>query len=105
MIFCVLRRTWSFVLIFVFVFAFVFVCIYALCFCAATDFSVNKDLYNSNYTVRQKETTYLFMNKSFITQCNPMKFRTLVGNEYYHRCYLFNFWNLHYFSQVTVKKV
>jgi len=26
---------------------FVFVCIYVLCFCAATDFSVNKDLYNS----------------------------------------------------------
>ena len=41
MIFCVLRWTWSFVFIFVFVFD----CIYVLCFCAATDFSVNKDLY------------------------------------------------------------
>jgi len=41
MIFCVLRWTWSFV----FIFVFVFVCIYVLCFCAATDFSVNKDLY------------------------------------------------------------
>jgi len=40
MIFCVLRWTWSFV------FVFVFVCIYVLCFCAATDFSVNKGLYN-----------------------------------------------------------
>ena len=43
MIFCVLRWTWSFV--FIFIFVFVFVCIYVLCFCAATDFSVNKDLY------------------------------------------------------------
>jgi len=41
MIFCVLQWTWSFV----FIFVFVFVCIYVLCFCAATDFSVNKDLY------------------------------------------------------------
>ena len=41
MIFCVLRWTWSFV----FIFVFVFVCIYVLCFCAATDFSVNKDLF------------------------------------------------------------
>jgi len=40
MIFCVLRWTWSFV------FVFLFVCIYVLCFCAATDFSVNKGLYN-----------------------------------------------------------
>jgi len=43
MIFCVLRWTWSFV--FIFVFVFVLVCIYVMCFCAATDFSVNKDLY------------------------------------------------------------
>ena len=41
MIFCVLRWTWSFVFIFVFVVG----CIYVLCFCAATDFSVNKDLH------------------------------------------------------------
>ena len=41
MIFCVWRWTWSFV------FIFVFVCIYVLCFCAATDFSVNKDVYIS----------------------------------------------------------
>jgi len=41
MIFCVLRWTGSFV----FIFVFVFVCIYVLCFCAATDFSVDKDLY------------------------------------------------------------
>jgi len=47
MIFCVLRWTWSFV--FIFVFVFVLVCIYVLCFCAATDFSVNKDLYNNIY--------------------------------------------------------
>jgi len=31
--------------VFVFVFLFVLVCIHVLCFCAATDFSVNKDLY------------------------------------------------------------
>jgi len=37
-----MRWTWSFV----FIFVFLFVCIYMLCFCAATDFSVNKDLYN-----------------------------------------------------------
>jgi len=43
MIFCVLRWTWSFV----FIFIFVFVCIYVLCFCAATDFSVNKNLYKN----------------------------------------------------------
>jgi len=43
MIFCVLRWTWSFV----FIFVFVFVCL--LCFCAATDFSVNKDLYFTRY--------------------------------------------------------
>ena len=40
MIFCVLRWTWSFA------FVFVFVCIYVRCFCVATDFSVNKDLYS-----------------------------------------------------------
>jgi len=39
MIFCVLRWTWSFV----FIFVFVLVCISVLCFCAATDFSANKD--------------------------------------------------------------
>jgi len=44
MIFCVLRWTWSFV--FIFVFVFVLVSIYVPCFCAATDFSANKDLYN-----------------------------------------------------------
>ena len=43
MIFCVLRWTWSFV--FISVFVFVLVSIYMLCFGAATDFSVNKDLY------------------------------------------------------------
>ena len=35
------------------------------------------------------------MNKSFNTQCNLTKFSTLIVNEYYHRWYLFNFWNLH----------
>jgi len=44
MIFCVLRWTWSFV------FIFVFVCIHVLCFCAAADFSVNKDLYKTALT-------------------------------------------------------
>ena len=44
MIFCVLRWTWSFV--FIYVFVFVLVSIYVPCFCAATDFSANKDLYN-----------------------------------------------------------
>ena len=47
MMFCVLRWTWSFV--FIFVFVFVFVCIYVLCFSAATDFSVNKDLYKFDF--------------------------------------------------------
>ena len=46
MIFCVLRWTWSFVFIFVFVLVF----IYVLCFCAATHFSVNKELYNQSIT-------------------------------------------------------
>jgi len=44
MIVCVLRWTRSFV--FILVFVFVLVCIYVLCFRAATDFSVNKDLHN-----------------------------------------------------------
>ena len=55
MIFCVLQWTWSFV----FIFVFVLVCIYVLCFCAATDFSVNKDLYhNYNNTNNVRETSY-----------------------------------------------
>ena len=29
----------------IYIFVFVFICIYLLCFCVATDFSVNKDLY------------------------------------------------------------
>jgi len=56
MIFCVLRWTWSFV--FIFIFVFVLVCIYVLCFCAATDFSVNKDLYNNIYI-------YIFVHRKF----------------------------------------
>jgi len=55
MIFCVLRWTWSFV--FIFVFVFVLVCIYVLCFCAATDFSVNKDLYNSVATQKHSSAS------------------------------------------------
>ena len=35
------------------------------------------------------------MNKSFDTQCNLTKCSTLIINEYYRQCYLFNFWNLH----------
>ena len=46
------------------------------------------------YTVRQKEGT-VFMNKSFNTHCNLRKFGTVIVNEYYHRCYFFNLWNLH----------
>ena len=55
MIFCVLRWTWSFV----FIFVCVFVCIYVLRFCAATDFSVNKDLYPwyaCDYDTTEKST-------------------------------------------------
>ena len=43
---------------------------------------------------RKKEPLF-FKNKSFNTQCNLTKFSTLIVNEYYHRCYLFNFWNWH----------
>jgi len=45
------------------------------------------------------------MYKSLNTQCNLTKFSTLIVNEYYQRCYLFNLWNLQLFLQVTVQKV
>ena len=35
-------------------------------------------------------------------QCNLTKFNIIV-NEYYHRCYLFNFWNLQ-FHRLLCKK-
>jgi len=42
------------------------------------------------------------MNKSFNTQCNLTKFNIIV-DEYYHRCYLFDFWNLQ-FHRLLCKK-
>ena len=43
----------------------------------------------------EKRNRFSFVNKSFNVQCNLTKFSTLIVNEYYHRCYLFNCWNLH----------
>jgi len=43
----------------------------------------------------EKRNDLSFMNKYFNAQCNLAKFSTLAVNKYYHRCYLFNFWNLH----------
>jgi len=43
----------------------------------------------------EKKEPLFLVNKSFNTQCNVTKFSTLIVNEYYHRCYLFNLWNLH----------
>jgi len=43
----------------------------------------------------EKRNHFTFMNKSFNTQSNLTKYSTLIVNEYYHRYYLFNFWNLH----------
>jgi len=43
----------------------------------------------------EKRNHFSFMIKSFNTKCNLTKFSTLIVNEYYRRCYLFNFWNLH----------
>jgi len=59
----------------------------------------------SNYIVRQKKgTTCLLQINCLNTQCNLTKFSTLIVNEYYHRWYLLNFWNLRSFLQVTVQK-
>ena len=41
----------------------------------------------------EKRNHFSFMNKSFNTQRNVTKFSTFIVNEYYRRCYLFNFWN------------
>jgi len=43
----------------------------------------------------RKKWTIFLINKYFNTQCNLTKLSTLIVNEYYHQCYLFNFWNLH----------
>ena len=53
----------------------------------------------------EKRNHFSFMNKSLNTQCNLTKFSTLIVNEYYRRCYLFNFWNLHYFPPLSLQKV
>jgi len=53
----------------------------------------------------EKRNRFSFMDKSFNMQCNLTKFSTLIVNEYYHRRYLFIFWNLHKFSQITMQKV
>ena len=52
-----------------------------------------------------KRNHFSFMNKSFDTQCNLTKFSTLVVNEYYHRCCLFNFWIFHQYPHLSVQKV
>jgi len=62
-ILCIAIWTWSFV----FIFLFVFVCIHVLCFCAATDFSVNKDLYIEVARVHRRQLilgTYMY----YVTQ-------------------------------------
>jgi len=43
----------------------------------------------------EKRNHFSFMHKSFNTQRSLTKFSTLIFNEYYHRCYLSNFLNLH----------
>jgi len=53
----------------------------------------------------EKRNHFSFMNKSLNTQCNLTKFSTLIVSEYYRRCYLFNFWNLHYFPPLSLQKV
>ena len=40
---------------------------------------------------RGKRNHFSFISTSFNMQCNLIKFGTLIVNEYYHRCYLFNF--------------
>ena len=56
--------------------------------------TVNDDI--TTTTVRQKKRNHFsFMNKYSNTQCSLTKFSPLIVNEYYRRCYLFNFGNLH----------
>ena len=45
----------------------------------------------------EKRNHFSFRNKSFNTRYNLTKFSTgtLIVNEYFRRCYLSNFWNLH----------
>jgi len=45
------------------------------------------------YREAEKRNRISFMNKSFNMQCN-LKKKTLIINEYYRRCSVFNFWNL-----------
>jgi len=42
----------------------------------------------------EKKNHFSFMNKSFNIHCSLTKFITLIVNEYYHPCNVFNFWNL-----------
>jgi len=42
-----------------------------------------------------EKNNHFFIDKSFNAECNLTKLSTLVVNENYHQCYLFNFCNLH----------
>ena len=42
-----------------------------------------------------EKKNHFFIDKSFNAECNLTELSTLVVNEYYHQCYLFNFCNLH----------
>jgi len=38
-------------------------------------------------------------------QCNVTKFDTFIVNEYYHQCYLFQFWNLRYYPNLSTQNM
>jgi len=48
-----------------------------------------------------EKRNHFLMNNSFNTQCNLTKFSAFIVNECYHRCYWFNFWNLHQFAHLS----
>jgi len=51
----------------------------------------------------RKRNHFSFVNKSNLRKLTEQS--TLVVNEYYRRCYLFNFWNLHQFAHLSMQKV
>ena len=63
--------------------------------CCSTEIQQNSSVNSLLCREAEKMNHFSFMNKSLNTQCNLTKFGTLIVNEYYHRCYLFIFWNLH----------
>jgi len=61
------------------------------------------------YTVRQNKRnnfSFLWINLLIGPMlCDLTKFSTLIVNEYCHRCWLFNFWNLHLYAHHSMQKV